>query len=284
MSSTQHAMTVEAFGRRLSPSRTVFRRFWIALTRYSPVFELQLFPGEAFESTLAIFSSPISSAVLQEPTSFRKPSGSERACSFVENEACIYVGTLEGEEEKKMAPKMHKALLAQLKAERVKQTPGAVAPKRKSSRLQKELAVESFLDANLSNDPALDLVVEQNLEGEAEKTKRKAKGAAVEGSPQPRRQRLLLVFPFWAIIRKLSSVLLGCSVQLTKTLWQGEQMLVELAMVVTLTEANIRLTKQGATMAAELQKTTNKRDVALKSKRGLEEERDTAVATVRSLK
>ncbi|KAI8550434.1 hypothetical protein RHMOL_Rhmol06G0106500 [Rhododendron molle] len=42
--------------------------------------------------------------------------------------------------------------------------------------------------------------------------------------------------------------------------------------------------KQGASMSAELQRAIGERDAALKSKRGLEEERDVAVATARSLK
>ncbi len=53
--------------------------------------------------------------------------------------------------------------------------------------------------------------------------------------------------------------------------------------VATLTEANIKLNRQSASMAIDLQKLTRERDAALKSKRGLEEERDTAVATARSL-
>ncbi|XP_058191091.1 uncharacterized protein LOC131308241 [Rhododendron vialii] len=81
----------------------------------------------------------------------------------------------------------------------------------------------------------------------------------------------------------------------------GEQMLVELAMaatsghyltsqshslgnqVVSLSEANMKLTKQGASMMAELKKVTDETDATLQSKRGLEEERDVAMATARSL-
>ncbi|XP_058211649.1 uncharacterized protein LOC131323827 [Rhododendron vialii] len=95
-------------------------------------------------------------------------------------------------EGKEMTPKMDKALLAQLKAERAKQSFGAVAPKRKSSRLQRELNVESFLDADLSNDPALDLVVGQIVEGDAEKSKRKVKGAAVESTPLAKKSKTVV--------------------------------------------------------------------------------------------
>ncbi|KAI8530389.1 hypothetical protein RHMOL_Rhmol11G0054600 [Rhododendron molle] len=134
-----------------------------------------------------------------------------------------------------MAPKMDKALLAKLKAERVKQSYGAVAPKRKSSHLQKELSVDSFLKVDRSIIPSVDLVVESLVEGEIEKSKRKAKGAAVEGIP-PCQEDEGFGWPF--CVREL----LG-----------------------------------------ELQKVTNERDAALKLKMGLEEERDTAVATAQSL-
>jgi hypothetical protein len=53
--------------------------------------------------------------------------------------------------------------------------------------------------------------------------------------------------------------------------------------VVTLTEANIKLNRQSALMAADFQKLTRERDAALKSQKGLEEERDTAVAAARGL-
>lgn len=72
----------------------------------------------------------------------------------------------EESEDKSMAPKMDKALLTQLKAKRVKQSTGAVALKRKSSHLQKELNIDSFLDANLSTDPILDMVIEKITEEE----------------------------------------------------------------------------------------------------------------------
>ncbi|KAI8529995.1 hypothetical protein RHMOL_Rhmol11G0019600 [Rhododendron molle] len=93
-------------------------------------------------------------------------------------------------ENKEMAPKMDKNLLAQLKAERAKQSPGGVAPKRKSSRLQKELNVDSFLAADLSKDPTLDLVVEPSEEGGVEKLKKKGRGPAVDGAPSNKKMKV----------------------------------------------------------------------------------------------
>ncbi|KAI8530385.1 hypothetical protein RHMOL_Rhmol11G0054200 [Rhododendron molle] len=176
------------------------------------------------------------------------------------------------------------------KLKRTKQSSRVVAPKRKSSHLQKELNVESFLDANLSNDPTLDLMVEQIVEGDAEKLKRKAKGTAVEGTTSGKKAKAsvgpFVLGNYKEALERASGLLCAVDKELMaemSLLSVGEQMLVELAMVVTLTEANVRLTKEGATMTAELQKVTNERDATLKSKRGLEEERDTAVATAQSL-
>ncbi|XP_058202080.1 uncharacterized protein LOC131316662 [Rhododendron vialii] len=166
-----------------------------------------------------------------------------------------------------MALKMDKALLAQLKAERAKQSFGAVAPKRKSFRLQKELNVDSFLDANLSNDPALDLVVEQIVEEEAERSKRKAKGAAVESTPLAKKRKASIgpsvLGNYQEALERASRLLSTTDKDLMAEMSLqavGEQMLAAARgryltsqshslgkQVVTLTEANMKLTKQGAT-------------------------------------
>ncbi|KAI8547190.1 hypothetical protein RHMOL_Rhmol07G0175900 [Rhododendron molle] len=209
-------------------------------------------------------------------------------------------------EDKAMAPKMDKALLAQLKAERAKQTPEVAATKRKSSRLQTELGVDSFLEADLSIIPSIDLVVEPHAEGEMERSKRKAKSATVGGT-LPAKKAKVPVGPSTlgnfqeALERALLCAADEDSMAERSLQSVGEHMLVEQAMatargrylasqshslgnlVVTLTEANLNLTKQGASMSAELQKAISERDAILKSKRGLEEERDVAVATARSL-
>ncbi|KAI8550585.1 hypothetical protein RHMOL_Rhmol06G0118700 [Rhododendron molle] len=65
-----------------------------------------------------------------------------------------------------------------------KEAPGARAP----------FLLSPSLEANLSNGPALDLVVEQIVEEEPKKSKRKAKGATVEGSP-PAKKRKAFVGP-----------------------------------------------------------------------------------------
>ncbi|KAI8559493.1 hypothetical protein RHMOL_Rhmol04G0178200 [Rhododendron molle] len=181
----------------------------------------------------------------------------------------------EGEE---MAPKMEKVLLTQLKAERAKQSSRAVALKRKSSRLQKELNVDSFLDANLSSDPALDLVVEQIVEEKARNQKERRR---VQLWRVPLLQRTFVLGNTQEALERASTLLCVADKELMVEMSfqvAGEQILVEVG-----DEANLRLTKQGASMAAELQKVTKKRDATLKSKRGLEEERDTTVATAQSL-
>jgi hypothetical protein len=137
-----------------------------------------------------------------------------------------------------MAPKMDKAMLARLKAERSKQPSGAVAPKRKSSRLQKELNVESFLDADLSGDLDLDLVVEHAVGEEIEKTKRKAKVGALEGTPSAKKTKASagpsVLNNYKDALERASSLLCEADKESMAEMslqTVGEQMLVELGMV-----------------------------------------------------
>lgn len=137
-----------------------------------------------------------------------------------------------------MAPKMDKNLLAQLKSERVKQSPGGGAPKRKSSRLQKELNVESFLDADFSRDPSLDLVVELLEVDGGETSKRKAKGTAVEGTPASKKVKTVAgpstLANFQEALESASGLLCAADKDsLAEMSLQsvGELMLVEMAMV-----------------------------------------------------
>ncbi|KAI8559679.1 hypothetical protein RHMOL_Rhmol04G0192500 [Rhododendron molle] len=206
-------------------------------------------------------------------------------------------------EETSMAPKIDKALLAQRKAEKAKQSVGAT---RKSSRLQKELNVDSFLDANLSSDPTPDTVIEKTTEEEAqevEKTKRKAKGLVFEEASSTKKAKAsagpLVLGGSQKALEWVSGLLSVANKDLMAEMSLqavGEQMLVAAhgryltsqshslgKQVVTLIEANMKLTKEGTTMRAELKKVTGERDTALQSKRGLEEERDVIVATAKSL-
>lgn len=141
-------------------------------------------------------------------------------------------------EDKEMAPKMDKSLLAQLKAERAKQSSGGVAPKRKSSRLQKELNVDSFLDADFSQDPTLDLVVEQAVGGDAEKAKRKAKAGVTEGASSAKKMRTSagpsVLSNCQDALERASGLLCEADKELMAEMSLqavGEQMLVELGMV-----------------------------------------------------
>ena len=137
-----------------------------------------------------------------------------------------------------MAPKMDKSLLAQLKAERAKQSSGGGAPKRKSSRLQKELNVESFLDADLSKDPSLDLGVELLEVDGGEVSKRKAKGTAVDGTPVSKKMKTVAgpstLANFEEALERASGLLCAAdSDSMAEMSLQtvGELMLVEMAMV-----------------------------------------------------
>ncbi|KAI8563667.1 hypothetical protein RHMOL_Rhmol03G0127000 [Rhododendron molle] len=139
-----------------------------------------------------------------------------------------------------MAPKMDKALLAQLKAERAKQTSGAAATKRKSSHLQKELGVDSFLEADLSVFPSIELVVEPHVEGELEKSKRKAKSAIVEGTPPAKKTKALVghsvLGNYQEALERASGLLCAADKDLMAEMSLqavGDQMLVELAMATT---------------------------------------------------
>jgi hypothetical protein len=143
----------------------------------------------------------------------------------------------ENSENEAMAPKMDKALLAQLKAERTKQAPGAAAAKRKSSRLQKELCVESFLDADLSIIPSIDLVVEPSVE-EQERSKRKGKSSIVVSTPPAKKAKVSagpsVLGNFQEALKYASGLLHAADEDLMAEMslqLVGEHMLVEQAMV-----------------------------------------------------